>query len=78
MLLDNEIPCIIEPEDILPARRKAWARLIIHKKSLLLLYFILTASDALQKKCAMNFRLNDSLFLIHKLHFFPVIRTTRC
>jgi len=25
---DNEIPCIIEPDDISPARRKAWARLI--------------------------------------------------
>jgi len=55
MLLDNEILCIIEPEDISPAQRKAWARLIIHKKSLLLLSFFLPASDALQKKCAMNF-----------------------
>jgi hypothetical protein len=25
---DNEILCIIEPDDISPARRKAWARLI--------------------------------------------------
>ena len=25
---DNEIPCIIEPDDISPTRRKAWVRLI--------------------------------------------------
>jgi len=25
---DNEIPCIIEPDETSPARRKAWARLI--------------------------------------------------
>jgi hypothetical protein len=25
---DNLIPCIIDPDDISPARRKAWARLI--------------------------------------------------